>query len=263
MPQISKGKQISNYLSSIIEQLELGSNTALLVSRLIRVDFFHKRLLAADILSNDNIALLQKNQADRMTIIKAKSFLINLLKMLVTAFNQPDSKVLLGSQNYLKEIDSILDLLDGINIKKTDETAKNIDDADTDIIPDDYYGIIYDKRIDKLNKKVSESEKEKELQKKLDRILRDIKLEKKISELELCQLEFIYSAQRNEIFDLAHKEIDQEDIEYVFDIFSNKTIRILLLSNHLLSLEDYIINKYQVKHIKFFDLESINRRLEL
>ncbi len=221
------------------EALEVGHATSSLVAKLVTVNYFIKNTDLSEKLSPEQMDQLKTSQADRNTLIIAKDHCLQLIKSIIHQIYTTLSDLRKNKDADWQpsmEIQSILDSF-GQFSEKVSEPIVSLNDE-----------VIAEK-----------PEKVEKTEAKVDRILKEIKEKKNISELEVVQIAFMLRTDREDIFDLAHKEVREEEIDYVLDVLTNHKVKVLLLPISLTDHEAAIKAKHDIEHVKFFDLESINR----
>ncbi len=224
---------------SLEEALEVGRATSTIVAKLVTVNYFIKNTNLPEKLSPEQMDQLKTSQADRNTVIIAKDHCLQLIKSVIHQIYTILSDLRKNKDADWQppiEIQSILDSF-GQSGEKVSEP----------IVP--------------LNNEVitEKPEKVEKTEAKVDRILKEIKEKKNISELEVVQIAFMLRTDKNNIFDLAHKEVREEEIDYILNVLTNHKVNVLLLPISLTDHEAAIKAKHNIEHVKFFDLESINR----
>jgi len=261
--------KIYKVFNDLEETLVVGRDTPQVVPKLVSMKLFSNHIRSKGRLTDEQIDMIKTGKTERIPLIIAKENCLDLIR----SFMKKIQKVLKESQELEKskddnkeEIESVLSLLDIFekgNVAVKDEKIDKDDLAQqkaSDIAP---LIIGTDITTPKPVNNKSDIEKDKEtnpVRKKVKRIIKEIEQKKLISDLEIKQISFAFKILREEIYDLAHPEISDEEIEYVFAMLIDKKVTALLLPLKLMEEEEKLKEKYKLKHIKFFDLESISRQ---
>ncbi|GMT48631.1 MAG: hypothetical protein IEMM0008_0170 [bacterium] len=231
--------KVLDTFKSLEEVLELGRTTPAIVAKLVSINYFINNSNILEKLSPEQMDQLQSIQADRITLVIAKDHCLKLIKSVINQIYSTLSEIRKSKNDVWQPSMEIKSILDFFN--QYDQTTSEPIVTQTD------------PPIEEKSEKVEKTES------KVQRILEEIKEKKNISELEIVQIAFMLCTDKSNIFDLAHKDVGEEEIDYVLNVLTNHKVNVLLLPISLTAQEAAIKARHPVGHIKFFDLESINR----